>query len=51
MVMLAIRAAPMLDGLHLRTRPLVRVATDRITGIDVKGAVRPAPPPPCCPGP
>jgi cytochrome P450 len=51
MVMLAIRAARMLDGLHLRTRPLVLVATDRITGIDVKGAVRPAPPPPCCAGP
>jgi Mycothiol maleylpyruvate isomerase N-terminal domain len=41
MVMLAIRAARMFGGLHLRSRPLVLVAGDRITGIDVTGAEPP----------
>jgi imidazolonepropionase-like amidohydrolase len=40
--MLAIRATRMFDGLHLRSRPLVLVAGDRITGIDVTGAGPPA---------
>jgi imidazolonepropionase-like amidohydrolase len=41
-VMLAIRAARMFDDLHLHSRPLVLVAGDRITGIDVTGAEPPA---------
>ena len=40
--MLAIRAARMFDGLYLRDRPLVLVAGDRITGVDVTGAEPPA---------
>jgi imidazolonepropionase-like amidohydrolase len=40
--MLAIRAARMFDGLHLRDRPLVLVAGDRITGVDLTGAEPPA---------
>jgi hypothetical protein len=42
MVMLAIRAARTFDGLHLRSRPLVLAAGDRLTGIDVTGAEPPA---------
>ena len=40
--MLAIRAARMSDGLHRHSRPLVPVAGDRITGIDVTRAEPPA---------
>ncbi len=40
--MLAIRAARMSAGLHLHSRPLVLVAGDRITGIDVTRAEPPA---------
>ena len=40
--MLAIRAARMSAGLHLHSRPLMPVAGDRITGIDVTRAEPPA---------